>query len=145
MRVSLPLRLLCCLAVLLATGAAAFNVSVRMTRGLEGEVSNSVIVEANDERLAMLLPPGWQARTGTKVNTVSLSPVSGESPIMVEFSAADAAPVLASAAALRVAVAPFLQDGKLLEEFPAHSAYGSGRGADFSFLLQGHSCARGWW
>ena len=139
MRASLPLRVLCGLTVLLATGAAAFNVSVRMAHGPEGEVSRSAFVEANDERVALLVPPGWQARTGAKANSLSLSPSSGESPIAVEFSEQNAAPLLASAAVLRQTVAPFLQEAVLLEEFPAYTGYGPGRGADFAFLLQGHS------
>jgi len=138
MRFPSPIRTLCCLGVLLATVASAFNVNVRTGRGREGQVFTSAYVDANGERFALVVPNGWQVRGGTKENTFSLNSPSGESPINVEFSAQDAQPVLASTATMRQAVVPFLQEATLLEEFAAHSGYGPGRGMDLSFTLQGH-------
>ena len=138
MRAPSPIRALCLCAVLFATAAAAFNVSVRTLRGPEGEVFTSAFVEANGERFALVVPGGWHSRAGAKANTLSLSSPSGEAPITLEFSEQDAASVLASAAALRQAVVPFLHDATVLEEFPAHTGYGSGRGLDLSFTLQGN-------
>ncbi len=138
MRPLSPIRALCCLAALVATAAAAFNVSVRTLRGPEGEVFTSAFVEANGERFALVVPGGWHSRAGAKANTLSLSSPSGEAPITLEFSEQDAAPVLASAAALRQAVVPFLHEATVLEEFPAHTGCGTGRGLDLSFTLQGN-------
>ena len=45
--------------------------------------------------------------------------------------------VLDGTAALRQIVAPLLKDSTGDEEFPAYSGYGSGRGVDLSFALQG--------
>jgi hypothetical protein len=138
MRASSPIRALCLGAVLFATAAAAFNVSVRTLRGPEGEVFTSAFVEANGERFALVVPGGWHSRAGAKANTLSLSSPSGEAPITLEFSEQDASPLLASTAALRQAVVPFLNDATVLEEFPAHTGCGAGRGLDLSFTLQGN-------
>ena len=139
MRLTPPVTVVCGLLVVCAVPLEAFHVSIRQMPGVENSVYTGAEIEANGEKLSLMIPSGWRAGNSPQPDSFTLQPRSGGGPLTIQCWPQDAATVLSSATALRQTVAPLLPAATVNGEFPAYSGYGAGRGVDLSFAVQGHS------